>query len=69
MTEIDKKLSAALIDAKLPSLAGRALAGEFSDFRSPHAMPKVVLVQYLDREHTAEASSLARRVISGEFDG
>jgi hypothetical protein len=68
MTKTDQKLSAALMDAKLPGLAGRALAGEFSDFRSPHAMPKVTLVKYLRDEGTPDALVVAKRVMNGEFD-
>lgn len=52
-------------------LADRAEALEFSDFSSPHAMPKMKLGELLlGQEHApAAAHAIRRRVIEGEFDG
>lgn len=47
------------------NLADRAEAGEFGDFSSPHATPKMMLVELCRRynlEHIAEL------VMDGEFD-
>ena len=67
----------------IPVLAARARSGEFSDFDegSPHAMPKVVLLQELRRqylkacrkkgEHSDKAfriSDLEKHVKAGEYD-
>lgn len=62
----DKKLAAALREAKLPALAVRAEAGEFNDYFGDHMTPKMTLV---DELRAAEApDSLIKDVIEGEFD-
>jgi hypothetical protein len=52
-------------ESQLRALAEAARAGTFHDYKSEHAMPKVVLV---GRLIDAGLSVLADRVIGGEFD-
>ncbi len=71
MTEPTKeRLARALETADCPDLADRARAGEYSDFDSPHATPKVVLVNLLRGrgEHHPARRILAQRIVQGEFD-
>lgn len=49
----------------LLQIAEAAREGDFHDFKSPHAAPKMLLVEAL---HKASAAALARRVMAGEFD-
>ncbi len=53
-----------------PDLADRARAGEFSDYESQHATPKVFLVSLLvgrGQDHPGRRI-LAQRIREGEFD-
>jgi len=66
MSESTKdRLAKALRGAGAPDLATRAEAGEFSDFQSQHAMPKVRLVELLVGRGLR---SLAEKVTHGLFD-
>lgn len=63
-----KNLASVLSNCGFTALAERAMADEFHDFESPHAMPEHVLVAALRRLKLPAANALAQRVIDGEFD-
>lgn len=60
------RLAAALDDAGLPDMAARARQGYYDDYESPLAAPIVQLVQELTNRG---ALALAKRAMSGDFDG
>lgn len=76
MIETTKLKLAIRLQKISPDLAKRAEAGEFSDFESEQAMPKVLLVQLLrgvassssNLKRISEATKLAREVMDGEWD-
>lgn len=68
-TGTNERLKYALQQVGLDALAERAAAGEFSDFDSPHAMPKMVLHSELLALGTPEATAIDERMKNGEFDG
>lgn len=59
------RLARVLREADLVELAALAERGQFSDFESPHDLPKVELVKALQK---AKRMDLAQRVMGGEFD-
>jgi hypothetical protein len=63
-----EKLAQELDKAHLHALAVRARADEFHDFKSPHAMPEMLLVTELRKTGGRAANEIAQRVINGEFD-
>jgi len=73
---VNESLAVALMDTSLMKLAARALQGEFSDFDSPHATPKIELVRAIDAAPYGDGypgktarMTLIERVKTGEFDG
>ncbi len=74
---VKEKLAAALLDAGMMKLAARSLQGEWSDFDSEHATPKMALVVAImnapygsgGNSTKAQRSAFAERVKQGEFDG
>jgi hypothetical protein len=70
------RLARMLRDNGFPVLAERAEEGEFSDFESDHALPKIELVGLLadiykhspDPKRCQRAYDLAQMVMEGEFD-
>jgi hypothetical protein len=70
MEPTKERLAKALDTIGAPDLAVRARTGEFSDFESPHAMPKILLVDLLRQRglrHKA-LNDLAQRIVMGDFD-
>ena len=61
-------LAAALRDAGLPEMAGRAAQGHYHDYLSPLVMPEKQLVSELTIIGTTAALTLRRRVKQGDFD-
>lgn len=71
------RLAHALRTAGFEELANRAEQGEFSDFESPHALPKIELVGALSSiyknyglptETCQKAHNIAQAVMRGEYD-
>ncbi len=62
-----QRLREALFEAGFSELAARAGRGEFDDFRSPHALPKMELIRLLCKRGR-RGREFAERVKSGEFD-
>jgi hypothetical protein len=61
-------LAAALRDAGLPEMAGRAAVGYYRDYLSPLAMPEKQLMSELTIIGTSAAFMLCEQVKQGDFD-
>jgi hypothetical protein len=61
-------LAAALRDAGLTEMAGRAAEGYYHDYLSPLVMPERQLVSELTMIGTSAALMLCERVKQGDFD-
>lgn len=64
-----ERLSAALRDIGLPTLADEAARGHYDDYESPLAFPLITLVHRLGEQKSAAADQLAERIRNGDFDG
>lgn len=62
------RLASALEAAGLTHLAEAARRGEWDDYESESATPKIELVRALRLAPGQAAAELARRVMAGEFD-
>lgn len=62
-----ERLAEALFEAGFSELGARARRGEFDDFRSPHAFPKIELVRLLVKRGQ-RGRDFTERIKAGEFD-
>lgn len=66
----DRRLAEELRKLGYPeSMVEKALAGHWSDFKTPLPFPKMELVQMLRTDRLGNYESLCERIMMGEFDG
>src|SRR5262245_59853431 len=63
-----EKLAAALREAELPAMAGKAAQGYYDDFESELESPALQLIADLREAGTLPALGLLARAVAGEFD-
>jgi hypothetical protein len=63
-----ERLANRLREVGLLELSDRARQGEFSDFESPHAMPKMILLRELHRFPFPPARAITQEVANGDYD-